>query len=103
MSSRGMIAARQRVNAYRPNYEVPARVQASLLRCEDGWEEGRVMIRTAGRRIFINGLEIPKGAKMVVVAAKWRGCWYCCHNHQWSTNDPATLAKCRQLVLKFAA
>jgi hypothetical protein len=96
-----MISARQRTNSYRPNNQVAQHVLDSTIAVPG--LTGAVIIGRAGRSFVVNGLAVAKGAQTILVASKFSGRYYVCHNHQWSTTDAAVIAKCRAAVLKFAA
>jgi hypothetical protein len=100
-TSRQAIAAKQRLSNYRPTNVIAAHVIDSTIEIKG--LTGQVLHLRAGRTYRVGGLEVKKGSMTVLVASKFTGRYYVCHNHQWSTKDQAVIRKCRAMVLTFAA
>jgi hypothetical protein len=100
-TSRQVIAAKQRVNNYRPSGAIAQHVLESTVTGQG--LTAQIVIRRAGRSFNINGLQVRKGDKIILVASKFQGRYYVCSGGQWSTQDAATIAKCRQAILAHAA
>ena len=100
-TSRQTIAAAQRNCNYRPDGKIAQHVLESTVSVQG--LTGQVIIRHAGRSFNVNGLQVRRGDKIILVASKFTGRYYVCTGGQWSTQDEAIIAKCRQMILQVAA
>ncbi len=100
-TSRQTIAAKQRNCNYRPSGAIAQHVLDSTVSGQG--LSAQVSIRRAGRSFNVNGLQVRKGDKIILVASKFEGRYYVVTGGQWSTKDAATIAKCRQTILQVAA
>ncbi len=100
-TSRQAIAATQRLSNYHPTNTIAPHVLNSTVAAQG--LTSQVSIRRAGRSFNVNGLQVRKGDRVILVASKFAGRYYVCTGGQWSTTDAATIAKCRQVILRVAA
>jgi len=89
------------VSNYRPSGAIAQHVLDSTVSAQG--LTAQVSIRRAGRSFNINGLQVRKGDRVILVASKFAGRYYVCTGGQWSTKDLATIAKCRRAILRYAA
>src|SRR5712691_3061574 len=100
-TSRQTIAAKQRTCNYRPSGAIAQHVLDSTVNASG--LTAKVSIRRAGRSFNINGLQVHKGDRVILIASKFQGRYYVCTGGQWSTKDSAVIQKCRQAILTHAA
>src|ERR1700694_4323644 len=98
-TSRQVIAAKQRNCNYRPSGAIAQHALDSTVSAQS--LTAQVSIRRAGRSFNVNGLQVRKGDRVILVASKFAGRFYVCTGGQWSTQDAAVIAKCRKAILQY--
>ena len=100
-TSRQTIAAKQRLSNYRPSGAIAQHVLDTTVTGKA--LTAQIVIRRAGRSFPCGDLQVRRGDKIILVASKFQGRYYVCTGGQWSTQDMAIIAKCRQAILAIAA